>query len=65
MHESNLAVLTRDIEARGLERGDIGTVAHRYASGSAFAFATGQGRTVAVLTLEPSALRLMEAREIL
>lgn len=61
------AVLLHDFEAHGLERGDIGAVVHRYASGDAYEveFVTGDGETVAVLTLSDDEIRAMEQREIL
>ena len=67
MRESDLVVLTRDLGEHGLQQGDVGAIVHRYAAGEAFEveFVTGEGQTVAVLTLDPSAIRLMEAREIL
>lgn len=59
-------MLTRDIEEHGLEQGDIEAVVHRYDGGDAFEveFVTGEGRTVAVLTLRREAIRPMEGREI-
>lgn len=52
-------VLTRSFPEYGLETGDVGTVVHRYDHGDAYEveFLTGEGRTVAVLTLEASDIR--------
>lgn len=65
--ELDLVVLTHDIAERGLQRGDVGTVVHRYADGQAFEveFVTAEGATVAVLTLGPGDLRAVGGREIL
>lgn len=54
-----------DVEDHGLERGDIGAVVHRYANGDAFEveFVTGDGETIAVLTLSDDEIRSMEHRE--
>lgn len=50
-----------------LTKGDIGAVVHVYKGGGAFEveFVTGEGETVAVLTLTPQDIRLMRPREIL
>lgn len=60
-------VLRHDIEEYGLKKGDIGTVVHCYADGSTFEveFVTAEGRTLAVLTLTLSDIRLMSSKEIL
>ncbi len=60
-------VLLHDVEDHGLERGDVGAVVHRYSSGDAYEveFITGDGETVAVLTLSDDEIRPMEQREIL
>lgn len=65
--ELDTVVLTRDIEEYGLEKGDIGAVVHCYNDGDTFEveFVTGEGRTVAVLTLDREEIRPMEGREIL
>ena len=67
LSELDTVVLARDIEAHGLERGDVGAVVHCYEDRAAFEveFVTGEGQTVAVLTLERSDVRPMEGREIL
>ena len=67
IRELDLVVLTRDISAHGLQRGDVGTVVHTYQDGHAFEveFVTAEGTTVAVLTLEPTDIRPVGGREIL
>lgn len=68
IEELDMVVLLSDAEEYGLERGDIGAVVHRY-SGEETAyeveFVTGEGETVAVLTLERDQIRRMDRREIL
>lgn len=62
----DLVALTRDLPARGLRRGDVGTVVHRYRDGRAFEveFVTGAGATLAVLTLEPPDVRPLSGHDI-
>jgi hypothetical protein len=45
--------LLNDVEEEGLERGDIGAAGHRYDDADAceVEFVTGEGDTVAILTL--------------
>jgi hypothetical protein len=65
--ELNSVVLTHDIEEYGLKKGDIGAVVHCYSDGNAFEveFITAEGRTIAVLTLTSTDIRLMSNKEIL
>ena len=65
--ELDSVVLSRDLPEHGLKRGDIGAVAHCYKNGEAFEveFITGEGKTVAVVTLKIKDLRLMRDKEIL
>lgn len=65
--ELELVVLTQDLSEHGLQQGDVGTVVHRYADGRAFEveFVTAAGSTVALLTLERTAVRPVGGREIL
>ena len=65
--ELNLVALTHDLSEYRLVRGDVGTVVHRYRSGDAFEveFVTAEGTTVAVVTLDASAIRPVGGREIL
>lgn len=65
--ELDTVVLTRDLPEYGLKKGDIGAVIHSYEDSKAFEveFITGQGNTIAVLTLEAENVRLMQGKEIL
>ena len=65
--ELDTIVLSRDIPEHRLKHGDIGAVVHVYRESEAFEveFITGQGDTVAVVTLETRDIRLMQDREIL
>ena len=60
-------VLSRDLPDHGLKQGDIGAVVHSYKEGKAFEveFITGQGQTLAVVTLDSQDVRVMEDKEIL
>ena len=60
-------VLERDIKEYGLTEGDIGAVVQCYRDGGAYEveFVTAEGKTIAVLTLSASDIRLMRDREIL
>ena len=59
IREHDTVVLTRDISERSLRAGDVGAVVHVYDAGRAFEveFVAGDGRTVAVLTLEAGDVR--------
>jgi len=65
--ELDTIVLSRDVPEHGLKKGDIGAVVHIYGEGEAFEveFITGQGDTVAVVTIESRDIRLMQDKEIL
>ena len=68
IEELNTVVLLRDVDEHGLERGDIGAVVHRYSGEREMyevEFVTGEGETVAVLTLHRDEIRPMDRREIL
>jgi hypothetical protein len=67
INELDMVVLTNDLSAHGLQKGDVGAVIHVYGEGEAYEveFVTAEGRTVAVLTLTTSDVRPMAAREIL
>ena len=60
-------MLSRDLPEYDLNSGDIGAVVHRYAKGSAYEveFVTGEGQTIAVITLDAKDVRPMHANEIL
>lgn len=65
--ELDTIVLKKDLSDHGLERGDVGTVVHRYGAGEALEveFVTGEGETVGVLTLKAEAVRPMCSKEVL
>ena len=67
IRELDSVVLRHDIDKYGLKQGDIGTVVHCYGDGNAFEveFVTAEGRTIAVITLASSNIRLMSKKEIL
>jgi hypothetical protein len=67
IEELQLVAFTRDLAEHDLQRGDVGTVVHRYRDGAAFEveFVTAAGATVAVLTLGPGDIRPLDGREIL
>jgi len=65
--ELDTVVLSRDLSEHGLKQGDIGAAVHCYKGGESFEveFITGQGDTVAVVTLNSEDVRLMQDKEIL
>ncbi len=65
--ELDTVVLTHNVENHGLKEGDIGAVVHCYQDGQGLEveFVTAEGKTIALLTLTPSDVRLMREREIL
>ena len=67
VQELDMVVLLRALPEHGLQAGDIGAVVHCYSDdqGLEVEFVTGSGETVAVVTLERSAVRLMKEGEIL
>ncbi|MEW6328452.1 MAG: DUF4926 domain-containing protein [Thermodesulfobacteriota bacterium] len=67
IHEHDTIVFCRDLDEYGLKRGDIGAVVHCYEDGKAYEveFVTGEGKTVAVVTLESKDVRSMTMKEIL
>lgn len=67
IQELDSVVLNRDVKEHGLKQGDIGAVVHCHGDGSAFEveFVTANGRTIAVLTLDSSAVRPIREGEIL
>jgi len=66
-NELETVVLAHDLKDHNLTRGDVGTVVHSYACGKAYEveFVTGEGKTIAVVTLEKSDIRSMQRQEIL
>ena len=67
IRELETVVLTHDVPERGLEKGDVGAVVHRYVDKGAYEveFVTAEGKTVAVLTLTEADIRPMWSGEIL
>jgi hypothetical protein len=67
IRELETIVLTHDVPERGLEKGDVGAVVHRYVDKGAYEveFVTAEGKTVAVLTLTEADIRPMGSGEIL
>lgn len=67
LNELDMVVLMHDLTGAGLKAGDVGTVVHVYGQGAAVEveFASGDGSTVAVETLEASAVRRLNEGEIL
>ena len=65
--ELDTVVLNKNIEKYGLKKGDIGAIVHIYKGGKALEveFIKATGKTVAVLTLNPSDVRPVEKNEIL
>jgi hypothetical protein len=67
IRELDTVVLTHDMDEYDLKKGDVGAVVHSYADGEAFEveFVTGDGNTIALLTLDQSAIRPIGGREVL
>lgn len=67
IQELDTVVLAHNIDQYGLQQDDIGAVVHRYKNGEAFEveFVTGEGETIAVLTLTQADIRPMRRQEIL
>ena len=67
IEELSAVVLARSVPDCGLEPGDLGAVVHAYRDGDAYEveFMTGDGNTVAVLTLESTEIRRLRDEEIL
>ena len=65
--ELDLVALERDVSEHSLRKGDVGTVVHCYADGRAYEveMMTGDGRTVAVLTLSRAEVRPLGSGDIL
>ena len=62
----DVVALTRDIPDSGLIAGDVGAVVHVHGSaGYEVEFVTGGGKTVAVLTLDGSAIRPLRPGDML
>lgn len=67
IQELDPVVLACDKEEHELKKGDIGTVVYIYKDAVAFEveFVTGDGETIAVLTLLPADVRAMQRQEIM
>jgi hypothetical protein len=67
IRELDTVILTHDMDKYGLKQGDIGTVVHCYSDGAAVEveFVTAEGRTIALLTLNATDIRLAGDREVL
>jgi len=67
IRELDTVVLARDLKTYGLKRGDVGAVVHCYGDGATFEveFVTGEGKTIAVVTLADTDIRPMRREEIL
>ncbi len=65
--EHSMVVLNEDRIADGLSEGDMGAVVHIHGGGQAYVveFVDGDGSTIALLTLEASEVRPIEAGELL
>jgi hypothetical protein len=58
LHNLDVVVLNEDQPAHGLKKGDLGTVVEIYAPDAVeIEFVTASGRTQALVTLPPSAVR--------
>jgi hypothetical protein len=66
IQELDTVVLTRDIPAEGLRKGDLGEVVLVHQNGAAYEveFVTLDGETLAVVTLPAEAVRATTGREI-
>ncbi|MEK7165276.1 MAG: DUF4926 domain-containing protein [Patescibacteria group bacterium] len=66
VEELDIVVLAHDIKKHGLKEGDLGAVVHTY-DDEAFEveFVTGEGKTIALLTLNSKDVRTLARGEIL
>lgn len=64
--EHKQIVLTGDIQEKGLEAGDVGTIVHIHPGSEALVveFMTFDGDTVAIATVLPSQVRPVTGRDI-
>jgi hypothetical protein len=67
LRELDSVVLAKDIKEHQLTRGDVGVVVHVYEGGKAYEveFVTGEGKTIAVVTLRAGDIRPMQRADIL
>jgi len=66
IHELDTVVLTRDIPAEKLRKGDLGVVVLVQGNGAAYEveFVTLDGQTLALVTLRADAVRAATGREL-
>jgi hypothetical protein len=66
INERDRVILTGDVPAARLIAGDVGVVVHVYADGAAYEveFASLEGTTIAVETLERSEIRVAKAGDM-
>ena len=64
--EHDCVVLTADVPGESLKAGDVGTVIHIHNGGVAYEveFMTLAGKTIAIATVESSALRPVSERDV-
>jgi hypothetical protein len=67
LRELDLVALRHAVPAHGLVAGDVGTIVHVYRAGNAYEveFGAADGRTLAVMTLQPGALEPVTGSQIL
>lgn len=67
MKEHEMVVLTEDLPAHGLRKGDVGTIVlvHNDAKGYEMEFVALDGETVALTTVRASQVRPVGRREII
>lgn len=65
--EHSIVVLNREVSDMGLHAGDVGSIVHVYGGGIAFEveFVSGDGKTVALMTLQSDDIRPIGAGEVL
>ena len=65
--EHSIVVLNSDMPDAGLHAGDVGAIVHVHGQGKAYEveFVDGDGTTVALMTLDASAVRPIGAGELL
>lgn len=65
--ELDTVVLAKDLKEHQLTRGDVGAVVHVYEGRKAYEveFVTGEGKTIAVVTLRAGDIRPMQRADIL
>ena len=62
----DVVVLNEDLPVHGLKQGDLGTVVEIYAPDAVeVEFVTASGRTQALVTLQPSAIRAVSDNDLI